>query len=147
MNFSAVVDWQPFRVHPGIAPGIVGFADQCLTTEAHVSQPVSGNSKSQTSHNGPEPASNQLHHSTTTSFPAQANSALFHCGAVKLLVYPEGLEPPCDRSPRFVVWCPSIWTTGTHSNWSAWRDLNSRPLGPKPSALARLSYTPSNWSG
>ena len=26
--------------------------------------------------------------------------------------------------------------------WSAWLDLNQRPLGPEPSALAGLSYTP-----
>ncbi len=28
--------------------------------------------------------------------------------------------------------------------WSAWRDLNPRPLAPQASALARLRYTPNS---
>lgn len=27
-------------------------------------------------------------------------------------------------------------------SWSGWRDLNSRPHGPKPCALTKLGYTP-----
>ena len=82
--------------------------------------------------------------STTELQPPSENESVQpgNSGATyQLLACPTGIEPV---TPSLEGWCSIRLSYGHHSNrilpqistnWSGWRDLNSRHPGPKPGAL------------